>query len=108
MSLVKATNQIVSISNEDMPMPNLGPDDTISTIVRDYARGFLAHFLDCDAYVSDEPNGPQIRVSSKWYDDTGFHLSLEEILVLAVDELGADMLREIFERAARATNSRRL
>jgi hypothetical protein len=102
MSLVKATNQIVSISNADMPIPDLGPDDTISTIVRDYARGFLSSVLDCSAYVSDEPYGPQIRVSSEHYDDTGFHLSLEDILVLAVDELGADMLREIVERAVLA------
>jgi hypothetical protein len=99
MALVKATNVECSILESDMPMPTIGPDDNLSSIVRDYAKGFLSEALNCSAYVSNTPNGPQIIIGSDAYDDTGFSLNLVSILVEAVEELGVDQLRKIVENA---------
>ena len=99
MALIKATNVKCSILKSDMPMPTIGPDDNLSSIVRDYARGFLSEALNCSAYVSNTPNGPQVIIGSQAYDDTGFSLNLVLIVADAVEELGVDQLRKIVENA---------
>jgi len=99
MALIKATNVKCSILKSDMPMPTIGPDDNLSSIVRDYARGFLSEALNCSAYVSNTSNGPQVIVGSEVYDDTGFSLNLALILNDAAEELGAYWLRQAVENA---------
>jgi hypothetical protein len=102
MTLVKATNKKIRILDCDMPIPTIGPDDTLSSIFRDYAIGFLSDALDCSAYVSDTGDGASIVVGSEVYNDMGFSFNLDDILISAVEDLGAHRLREIVERAVLA------